>query len=139
MAAEAQTVTVPLIHKNKLTGADEPGGLVIIRAENMKESNARCSFIIKSEKMICKKKKMLGLYETEGPTHIQISRAQEREEDATYTYVHETKIGVDVRNRTWEPAFDIPMQKLCNLDEELKIKFTAFIKEKAICEGDITI
>ena len=62
--------------------------------------------------MICKKKKMFGLYEAEGPTHIQISRAQDDSEDTTWMNVDKTKTMVDVKNKTWKPKMDIPMQKL---------------------------
>ena len=80
MAADAQTVTAPLsweLHN----GESESRGLVIIRAENVKESNARCKFQIKSENMIAKMPALGGLFKWEKPCFINISRAQSDEED----------------------------------------------------------
>ena len=53
--------------------------------------------------------------------------------------VEKTKTMVDVKNKTWKPKMDIPMQKLCALQSHRKIKFTAIIKDKEICEGITTI
>ena len=74
MAADAQTVTASLYWELE-NGEKESRGLVIIRAENVKESNARCKFQIKSENLIAKSPALYGLMKIEKPSFINISRA----------------------------------------------------------------
>ena len=73
MSAEAQTITAPLFLGSG--SSKKQHGLVVVRAENVKESNSRVSFQIKTENLIAKASSFFNLVKVTGATHIEIRRA----------------------------------------------------------------
>ena len=72
MSAEAQTFSAPLfVDENQR----KQHGMVIVRAENVKESNRRCSFRIRTVNMRAKSPALFGLVSLGGPTYIEMQRA----------------------------------------------------------------
>lgn len=133
MGSRGQTITKPLT----LPGKNKERGMIILRAESVKESNNMVLFQIQSQNLANKVPLCFGCCKMGGATYYEIQRATAGS-DKNFSKVFTSEKVRGASNTTFKPV-KIQYQQLCNSNDDVPIRFRFIVKKKEVCYGVTTV